>query len=221
LKKKNSASAKITAALSLVLSCLFISACARYAPVPQAPTKSVLDITLTFNDRISNDFYYYIVLDASGNPSSDGPHEELSSVNRLKNWSYYIVLDHGYFYELPMTGPIDGDTLPAVFNNSSPRDDTATFASDTIHLSINLDPLAPTPRKIWMNFITSQYPIYANRNDIIPIDYLTPPYFSINSTDINNPVTSFTNQNISGHVPSGQGFQAADLIYWRAAIITR
>lgn len=197
------------------------SGCARYAPVAAPPSRTLLDITIQTKAPITSDFFYYIVLDASGNPASDGPHEALSGVQRLQNWTYYIVYNSGGFYELQINNPADRDAIPNLFNASSPRFSIATVNVDTIHIVMYLDQLAPTPRPIWLNFITSTIPVYANIDTIQPVDYITPPYFSVPSDQFNSPVTSFQRPQISAHAPSGTGLDPADIVYWSVEVAQR
>jgi hypothetical protein len=197
----------------------FIAGCARYAPVPPViPKRLMLDITLKTAAAFSSDFYYYIVLDTSGSAASDGPHEELSGENRAKNWSYYIVY-HSGFMESAINTVQDIDLNPSPFNLSSSHYYDASAASDTIRVSLYLDTLITTDRTLRFNFITSRDPINSpDRNDIVPVDYLSPPYFSLASNRYPWHATSAGYPQISLHTPPGANEKPADIISWTVDI---
>jgi hypothetical protein len=201
----------------------FTHGCARYAPVPPAPVlHTMLDINLITRAPLSDDFYYYIAMDASGSATTDGPHETLSGVDRAKNWTYYIVYHQGVFSELQLANQNDADALPTPFDNSSPRFYSATASSNSIHIVMYLDGLAPTARQVWFNFITSSYAINDQTQlNIYPVDYLTPPYFNMLSNRFPWQESSSTESQVSQFTPAGDVNKPADIYLWTSYIYQR
>lgn len=210
--------------IAVIIAAVFVAhGCARYAPVPAPPQlRTMLDVTLITRQNLSNDFYYYIVLDASGNVASDGPHENLTGADRAKNWSYYIMYHAGSFNELILTKPQDADLVPTPLDPSSPRYYSASAASNYISISMYLDTIAPTPRNVWFNFITSAYEINDPTREIInPIDYLTPPYFKMRNDHVPTQESSGTQPQISAFTPVGDANKPADIYLWTTKIYQR
>ena len=190
-----------------------LTSCARYAPVPAVPVqRQLLDITLKTADPISNDIYYYIVMDTSGNTGSDGPSEIMTDTDRMKNWTYYIVLKNGQFSERAIDQPSDRDLLPAYFTGASPNYYSVSAASDTIHVVMYMENLIPDARRIWFNFITSRNAVTDNVQNITAIDYIPRPRFSIQSNLYNSSVTNLTTL-LDHPVDAGQP-KAADIVSW-------
>jgi hypothetical protein len=197
--------------------------CARYAPVPPTATlRTMLDITLITKQNITSDFYYYIALDATGSTTSDGPHENLSGADRAKNWSYYIVCKNGEFNELLLTRPQDADLVPTPFDASSTRYYSATASGNTINIVMYLDTIAPTTRNVWFNFITSRYEINnQEQENIIPVDYLTPPYFKMATNRYPWQESSSTQSQVSAYTPAADANKPGDIYLWIAKIYQR
>ena len=211
---------KMPALGALLILCV-AAGCARYAPEEVVPVHTMLDIHLTTAEPISNAFHYYIAMDSSGNTASDGPYEDLSGANRVKNWSYYIVYHYGVFEELLLTTAADADQYPTRFDQSSERYYSASASGNTINVILYLDKLAPTQRNVWFNFITSRYAITADLEDIPPVDYLTPPYFYVDSGRYPWRETSFSNTTISSYTPALEDDQPADIVSWQVDIYQR
>lgn len=193
-----------------------VPSCARYAPLPPpVPQRKILEITLTTKAAVVPNAYYYIAMDTSGNPASDGPHTTLSGAEAGKNWTYYIRLFNSAFTERFITNFNDVDAVPTPFLQST-RYYAATVSGTSILVRLYLDKLIAADGVIWFNFITSADPLTGNNVNIQAIDYLTTPSFSINTaTDVN--ISNNTFPAISGH-DAAPGNEAADIIAWTVRI---
>lgn len=203
----------------------FAAGCARYAPVaPLAPAppppRTLLKIELDTSQPISNDFYYYIVMNTAVG-ATEGPYEVLSGADRARNWSYYIVYHNGVFEELTLNSPSDADLFPARFDNTSERYDTAQASGSSISVSLFLDKLVTPPRTVYFNFITSRNAITDDLEEIPPVDYLLPPYFQMNTGQVPRTVTSSNFATISTHSPAAEADKPADITSWTARIYAR
>lgn len=201
--------------VQLVSACVLAASCAKYAPqAPAAPQRRLLEITLTTNADIAPGYYYYIAMDTSGDPATDGPHTTLSGAEVVKNWSYFIVIKDGIFSECCLPGLMDVTKEPTSLSLSS-RFYSAQQAGKNIVVRLYLDQLTATPT-IWFNFITSTAPPTNDPVYLPALDYLTNPSFSVITTgDIN--VTNSVFPAISGHV-APVGSEAADIVSWRVRV---
>ena len=198
-----------------------VSGCSRYAPTTVVPPKiRTMEINLQTAAPMANNYYYYIVLDTS-NPLSDlGPLQNLSGVDRGKNWSYYILLYNGNLYENLITTPQDIDNQPTAFNTYSTRFYQAIISGDTIDLIINLDTITLTGNPISFNFITSNTPLSPNTNNVIALDYLLQPRIAFTPLP-GYSVDDSTNQSVSSHTVVNQSDLPADIIHWKVDVYDR
>lgn len=199
-----------------------LAGCARYAPLPPEPppARTLLDIELVTAQPISNDFHYYIVLNAAPG-ATEGPYEVLSGANRAKNWSYYIVYHNGVFEEQLLNSAADADLYPTRFDNTSERYYAAQAAGNTISISMYLDKLVTTRRYVYFNFITSRNAVTDDLEEILPVDYLRPPYFRLDSERYPVIQTNLNNASISTYSPSADADKPADIVSWTTTIYSR
>lgn len=163
--------------MGLIASFLFFTpGCARYAPLAVAVSETkVLKITLDTVQPIANDIYYYIAIDVSGDPQSEGPLPYLAGEQIAENWSYYIRYFNGQFTEKMIFSPDNLYEEPDIFNSISTRYYDTSISSNSLEIRLKLDILKAGTYNMILNFITSREPLQDTTNAIQVIDYLPSP----------------------------------------------
>ncbi len=210
--------AGIRAAWLLIVFVIFLSGCARYAPVPPPPPKDrILEIRLVTAEPVSPDYYYYIALNTDNDPDVDGPWQYLSGADRAKDWSYYIVLKDGYFSENIIANEEDRDNEPTLFNNTSSRYYYTTVSGTSITVRMLISNFIADNIAIKMNFITSLLPLTPTDEVIEALDYIKPTFFSVTNRD--GELINYTNYPaVSDHAVAGDDNKAADIVAWYVRI---